>query len=414
MWLRFQGGIKRLLNEPSTQAFAVVAGLEALVRGLTLSVFPLVLYRAWGSATVVSEIYLVIGILSLLIALSVPAFARLVSRRKAYLGAVACYVLSALCGMLGGKWVTSALFFHATAAATAFVCFNAYVLDYVDRSDFSRLESLRMLYGGAGWVVGPMLGVWLLAQSPKAPFVAVAIAASAMWLAINHIPLGNGRQIATHRDRAVHPLANIRRFVAQPRLVAGWFFAVMRSCGWWFYFVYVGIFAVENGLGDSIGGIAASAANMGLFLAPMMFRWMKTKSVRHAVRLGSLGAAICFILGASLWKWPWVTLLFLMLGTLFLVLLDVAANLPFMLAVKPSERSEMSSVFSSFRDTSGIVSPGIAWLVLLVSPVGGVYFASGAGLLLAWWVAGKLHPKLGMRRTSPMVASPRQIKRGDA
>ena len=56
----------------------------------------------------------------------------------------------------------------------------------------------------------------------------------------------------------------------------------------------------------------------------------------------------------------------------------------------------MSSVYSSFRDASGILSPGIAWLVLLVSPVGGVFAACGLGLIGAWAVAGKLHPQLGV------------------
>ena len=97
-----------------------------------------------------------------------------------------------------------------------------------------------------------------------------------------------------------------------------------------------------------------------------------------------------------MWQAPRLAVAVLVLATLFLVLLDVAANLPFMMAVKPSERTEMSSVYSSFRDASGILSPGIAWLVLLVSPVGGVFAACGLGLIGAWAVAAKLHPQLGM------------------
>jgi hypothetical protein len=56
----------------------------------------------------------------------------------------------------------------------------------------------------------------------------------------------------------------------------------------------------------------------------------------------------------------------------------------------------MSSVYSSFRDASGILSPGVAWLVLLVAPLAGVFAASGAGLLGAWLVAGRMHPQLGV------------------
>ena len=66
------------------------------------------------------------------------------------------------------------------------------------------------------------------------------------------------------------------------------------------------------------------------------------------------------------------------------------------MSVKPSERTEMSAVYSSFRDVSGIVSPAIAWIVLQFAPVVGV-FAVGALILLgAWWLAGRLHPELGV------------------
>ena len=85
-----------------------------------------------------------------------------------------------------------------------------------------------------------------------------------------------------------------------------------------------------------------------------------------------------------------------MLGSYCLVLLDVCAGLPFLMAVKPSERTEMSAVYSSFRDVSGILSPALAWLVLQFSPVSGVFAAGGCALLLAWVLAGQLHPQLGV------------------
>lgn len=89
-----------------------------------------------------------------------------------------------------------------------------------------------------------------------------------------------------------------------------------------------------------------------------------------------------------------------MAGSIFLILLDVSAGLPFLLAVKPSERTEMSAIYASFRDVSGILTPGAAWLVLLVAPPSGVFAAGGAGLLCTWVLARKLHPRLGRARIS--------------
>jgi len=153
---------------------------------------------------------------------------------------------------------------------------------------------------------------------------------------------------------------------------------------------------VQNGLGEQVGGIAMSLANMGLFLAPLMLRWMQRRSVREAVRTGFLASAGCFILASLASPLPWVTVALLVLGAYFLILLDVCAGLPFMMAVKPSQRSEMSAVYSSFRDVSGILSPALAWGVLHFSPVAGVFAAFGLALLAAWALAGRLHPQLGV------------------
>jgi predicted MFS family arabinose efflux permease len=376
--------------------FALIAGLEALVRGATLAAFPLLMYRAWGNAQVVTELYFAVGLLSLLTALAVPVLAQRLQRRWVYTMGLMLYLLSASLGMLDGKWVTLALLCNTLAAATSFVCFNAYVLDHVAKTEFARLESLRMLYGGLGWVLGPSLGVQLLPFWHGSPFLMAGLGAAAMLVYIHRIRLGNGRVIRRQARSAAHPRVYLQRFMQQPRLLGGWLFAIMRSCGWWFYFVYVGIFAVEHGLGDNVGGIATSLANVGLFGAPLLFRWVQRRTLRHALRTGFLMGSICFVLATLAAPLPWVTVALLVLGSYCLVLLDVCAGLPFLMSVKPSERIEMSAVYSSFRDVSGILSPALAWAVLHVTGVSGVFAAGGAALLLAWWVAGQLHPQLGV------------------
>ena len=388
----------RQTTAPGVASFALIAGFEAVVRGMVLAVYPLLMYRAWGDAALVSKWYLGVGLISLLTALMVPLLTRYMRRRWVYGVALSLYLLSAGLGMWGGKATTLALLCHSVAAAAAFVCFNAYVLEHVSKVDFGRLESLRMFYGGLGWTVGPLLGVWLLGFWHGAPFVAVAMAALVMLYLVWSMRLGEVRVhvLANNRMVSHNPVVFLRRFFAQPRLVAGWFFAVMRSCGWWVYFVYVGIFAVENGMGEQVGGMATSLANSALFLAPLMLRWMQRHSVRRAVRMGFLFSAICFILAAVLSRWPLSTVALLVAGSLFLVLLDVCGGLPFMMSVKPSQRTEMSAVYSSFRDVSGIVSPALAWVVLQFMPVAGTFAMGGFCLLAAWAVAGYLHPQLGV------------------
>ena len=394
---------------PGVQAFAILAGIEALTRGTLLSVFPLVMYRAFQDAAVVSGFYFAVGLLSLATGLMVPMLTRLMPRRWVYTLGVGLYLLAAVCGMIGGTFTAVALLCGTLGTATVFVCFNAYVLDNVAKADFSKLETLRLFYGGIGWSGGPVTGVWLLQYWHGAPFAVSGIAASVMLAAFWAFRMGNGRVITRAKAASPNPFVYLRRFFLQPRLVSGWSFAVIRSCGWWVFIVYVSIFAVDRGLGDKVGGIATSLANLGLFISPFMLAWMKKRTVRLAVRAGFAFGGVCFLIGAAVSPWPWATVGVLMVGAYALVWLDICGGLPFLMSVKPSERTEMSAVYSSFRDVSGIVTPGVAWVVLHLAPVEAVFAVMGVGMFAAWAVAGRLHPDLGLPGAERMrgLAEPR-------
>jgi ACDE family multidrug resistance protein len=137
----------------------------------------------------------------------------------------------------------------------------------------------------------------------------------------------------------------------------------------------------------------------------MMLRWMQDHSVRYSVQTGFMSCAILFTAASVASSTPIAVIAFLFVGSFFLILLDICAGLPFLMAVKPSERTDMSAVYSSYRDVSGILTPGAAWMVLLAAPISGIFAAAGVASLLAWGIAGRLHPRLGEARLKP-VSSP--------
>ena len=384
---------------PGVRGFASLAGIEAVVRGILVSVYPLEMYRVLQDASVVSEAYFAIGLLSLMTGLMVPWMVRFLPRRWVYMAGVSMFVAGGLLATQGSApAVVGALVLNTLATVTCFVCFNAYVLDYIARVELGRCETSRMFYSAIGWTAGPLLGVSLLHWWQPAPFLISAGAAALLLALFLYMRLGNGRLITRAHRPPPNPLAYLPRFLAQPRLVAGWLFAVIRSCAWWVYVVYLPIYAIEAGLGDKVGGITLSLANGMLFVTPLMLRWMERNSIRAAVRLGFLAAGLLFAAASLLTLWPALTVLSLLGGAVFLILLDVSAGLPFLMAVKPSERTEMSAVYSSFRDVSGVVTPGMAWLVLLAVPLSGIFAAAGLAMCGAWVVAGRLHPRLGQNR----------------
>lgn len=384
---------------PGVRGFAVLAGIEAVARGILISVFPLVIYRALQDASAVSEAYFIIGVASLIIGLLVPYLIRFVPRRWVYTAGTLMFATGAMLAMLATPLaVIAGLALTTFATVTTFVCFNAYVLDYISKVELGKLETSRLFYSAAGWTAGPALGVVLYSWWSPAPFIIAACAALAMMALFLVMRLGNGRLIVKSQRAPVNPFAYFRRFAAQPRLITGWVFAVIRSCGWWVYVVYLPIYAIKNGLGEQLGGIALSISNGALFLTPLMFRFMQRHSVRTAVRTGFVMSGLLFILAGTPHGSPMLAVICLMTGSFFLILLDVCGGLPFLLAVKPSERTEMSAIYASYRDVSGIITPGVAWIILLAAPVSGVFVASGLGLVLTWGLAGKLHPRLGRAR----------------
>ena len=386
---------------PQVEHFALLAGLEAAVRGTLVSAMPLAVYEALGDAQGTSAAYFAAGVVALCWGLMVPWATRHVPRRWAYSGGCLLYVMAMALAIIGTRWsVPLALICNAMATATTFVCFNAYVLDYVDRSNLGRSQSVQLVYAAAPWSIGPLAGVWLHHQWAPAPFLVAGGFAVLLLTVFWILRLGNGKQISRARRPAVNPLGYLTRFFHQPRLIAGWFFAVMRSCGWWVYVVYLPIFCIEVGLGDKVGGMALSISNAFLFAAPAINRWARRMTIRWSVRFAFLGAAGLMIGAALLSMLPWVTVALLFFSSAFLVTLDVVGGLPFLMSVKPSERTEMSAVYSSFRDVSGILTPGAAWLVLFVAPLPGIFAAAGLGLAASWVIAGRLHPRLGAQRPS--------------
>ena len=395
---------------PSVQGFATLAGLEAATRGVLISVFPVAMYSALQDAALVSSIYFAIGITSLAVGLLVPYLNKFVSRRFLYVLGVLFYIVGNGIAVIGTPVaIVTSLALNFFATVIVYVCLNAYVLDYISRIELGKSETLRLFYSALGWAIGPALGVFLAGWWSPAPFLFSATAASFLLGAFVYMRLGNGKHIVRAKAPAANPLAYMGRFFAQPRLVVGWTFAVIRSCGWWAYVVYLPIFAVKNGLGEQLGGIFLSLTNAVLFLSPLMLRWVQSRSIRYAVRTGFLVSGVLFFAAGMFGSTPWTAISLLFVGSLFLILLDICGGLPFLMAVKPSERTEMSAIYSSFRDVSGIVTPGVAWVVLLFAPISGIFAAAGGACFVAWWMAAWLHPRLGEPRTSPTFSHARKL-----
>lgn len=401
MALRYQSLELKHAATPKLQHFALLAGLEAAVRGILISTIPIAVYDALGSAQGLSTVYFVAGVITLVWGLLVPGLTQIWPRRWIYSAGCGLYLVSMGLFVLGLPWsVPLGILIMGMATVTCFVCFNAYVLDYVPRADLGRTQSLQMVYAAAPWALGPMSGVYMRHLWDPLPFLVAGVFALIQFAVFWYLRMGSGKQITRAKGPAVNPMGYLNRFFHQPRLIAGWLFAVIRSCGWWVYVVYVPVFCIESGLGDKLGGIMLSISNATLLISPLMAAWVRKRSVRVAMRLTLAYCAVLFCAATVLAPLPSLAMVCLFFAAFGLVMLDVAGGLPFMMSVKPSERAEMAAVYSSFRDVSGIATPGMAWLVLWVAPLHFIFAASGLAFAAAFAIAGALHPRLGTPRPS--------------
>ncbi len=389
---------------PGIKAFAVLSALESAARGILVSVLPIAMYRIFADAKLVSEVYFFIGVLSLATALFIPWVSRLLPRRWLYTVAIVAYIVGSGICAFSDNWVFAVgLGLMTLAVVVITVCFNAYVMDYIARSKLGEVETLRLFYSGAAWSIGPFLGIWLPSLWAPAPFILAWFAACCLLIAFWRLRLGNGKAIQKASTKPPNPFAYLDRFRRQPRLIAGWTFAVIRSCAWWVYVVYLPIYAVENGYSEQLGGILLSLSNAFLFLTPLMLKAMRGY-VRKAIILGFSGSAVLFLLASLEFSGPAIAIGLLLAASLFLILLDMSAGLPFLMAVRPSERTEMSAVYSTYRDVSGVVTPGVASLMLISLPLQMMFGVTAIALFSCSLLATRLHPRLGKKRPPPMVS----------
>jgi ACDE family multidrug resistance protein len=177
--------------------FALLAACEATARSVLISVYPILMYRSLGDAKTVSEVYLGIGLCSLALALFTPFFGRFIARRYLYTLGGVTMLGGNVVGVVGGlPFIPLAVLMNSLALVVLTICFSAYLLDYVERTSMGKNESLRLLYSGAAWSIGPFLGVWMMDKQPLAPFFVSSAAVLCLLGYFWYLRLGNGKVIA--------------------------------------------------------------------------------------------------------------------------------------------------------------------------------------------------------------------------
>jgi len=349
---------------------ARMSAIEGFARSVLVSIVPLVALDALGSKENVALAYLAAGILTLCITLNLGTLERLVQRRwLVTLGAVIMILAAIFLYSQSTILLPLGIGLRSAAASVYTVCMSLYIMDYIGKKELSLNESRRMQYTGAAWLIGPFAGSWLVENGyTGAPFFLSMVAASLMLAYFWRLRLGDNKLLAKAQSQAKNPWQAIQRYSRQKRLRIAYGITLSRSCFWVSLFIYGPIYLVEAGLPVWSAGLLLSGISAMLFLSPIIRRASQRFGTRQVIAVGlSLTGVSLVLLGVIGEPHP-LGVVFWVTGAMGGVLLDVLGNIPFMRSVKPRERVAMTTVFSTWREASELLTPLIVSAVLVLFP----------------------------------------------
>lgn len=378
------------------RSLAALFTVATLGRALLVTLVPLRALELLGDAQRVSVLYFAISLLSVLGSFCVPWLVRRIRRRRVF--TLGCLFMTVAPGFLALGTVAglaAGLALLGFAVVSVEIALQLYVMDHIPRSEMGRFEPLRVFYTCGVWTFGPWFGVYLYESlSEWTPF-ALTSALSLFTLGCFWVlRLRENPAVAPAKRPPPTPLRYLKRYFVQPRLRLAWLLAVGRA-GWWsMFFIYAPIYAVRSGLDELTAGTVVSVGAATLFLVPLWGWIARRYGVRRLlvggyVASGLISLAVAVALGA-----PWPMAAILVTAALITGVIDGVGNVPFLRAVRPMERPEMTTVFATYRDVAQLVPPGLFALLLKVFTLPVVFVAGGIGMLVIAYYARYLPRRL--------------------
>ena len=401
VWLqRFQA--------PGAESLALLFAMECLARATIVSLIPIEALRLLENAQSVSVLLLVVSFAGLAATLVVPWLVRKLTRRWVYtLGTL--MLAGATLSMMAGSlfFLVIGLILRIGAVVMMTVCLSLYILDHVSRTEYTRAEPIRLMYAGVAWMIGPTLGAWLAeAVDIRVAYAVSSVSALACLAWFWRLRLRDTETLTVFQGRSPNPIRHFARFFQQPRLVFAWVAAVGRYIWWVMFFVYVPIYVVEAGYSKILAGLLISIGSGFLILLPLFARLVRRFGIRSILCGGFFVSGVLTTGAALLAGWPWITVAVLLVATLAMVSIDAVANLPFMLLVRRGERTEMTTVYSTYRDCGEICAPAVFSVLLAFAALPAVFAAAGALMLGLSLLSRTVHPRLGRSSPPPGPAAP--------
>lgn len=374
---------------PRARTFAVLYSLAATGRVLLITLIPLQALALLGDAQAVSVLYFAVSAANLALSLSIPRLVRHLHRRRVFTLGGLLMVAAPLAMALGTTpGLVAGMVLQVFGVACIEITLSLYLMDHIRRQDMGRFEPTRLFYAAGVWAVGPWLGVYLKDQAGDwVPYAISSVAALVTLCLFWVLRLQENSAVSPAKRPPPRLSKYLPRFFEQPRLRLAWLLAFGRSAWWAMFFVYAPIFAVESGLDQITAGAIVSIASGALFIVPL-WGWLARRYGLRRLFFAAFAASGLVTVAIALSSGvPWLAAAVLVAAAITTSAVDGGGNVPFLRAVHPMERAEMTTVFTTYRDVSQLAPPGVFALLLKVFHLPAVFVAGGIGMLVVSYFA---------------------------
>lgn len=387
IWLRFAA-------RPGARIFASMYAMESASRALLSAVIAVQALALMEDARRVSLAYTLVGVSALAASFLIPFLVRRLSRRVTYtLGALLLAGAAAALATMTVPGQVAGMLIRVFGAACLSVTTSLYIMQHIGRKELTRSEPMRMQFSAIAWTLGPWLGMKI--YQTAGPNWAFGLSGGIALVLLGYfwvLRLSENPALPHMVKPPPSAIGSIRRFAAQPRLRLAWVIAFGRSCFWVFYFVYTPIYMITSGFSPEAGALAVSAGSAMLFVTPVFGRIAMRTGLRPVLITAFLGTGASVAAAGLLQEVPLAAVACLVLGTCFCVALDGLGGIPFIRAVRPHERPQMTTVYRTYLDISELLTPMFFALFLSVAGLGALFIAFGL-LLMSFAVWPRFLPR---------------------
>ena len=382
---------------PGGYALASIYGLENLSRSTIAPVISLAGIELLGNAQDLSIALFVASSASLILMLSSGLLIRRTSRRAVFTLAGILAISSTYFFTIDETWayvLANAL--RSSGAGLVLICVSLYTMDFIPNAELGRVESRKILFAASTWIVFPAIGTWLWVNLGKeTPFYLSALFVGLLMIVFWWLRITEADAVQAPGSRNLGVIRNVSRYMGNGHMRLAYLIAVTRSVAWVMFFTYGPIYIVQAGVPEQWVGLIIGGVVSMLLFSTQFGRFAEWFGIKRTI-------VYCFLIGgmffATLGLLPqptvWAFGLFLA-ASLTMDMLDIVGNLPFMRTVKRTVRVEMTTVFSTWREFSFVLTPGVASVLLAFISLSSLFLVLGIAFALTGIAVRNLPRRIG-------------------